>query len=304
MPKKKLKGRLSLRLVDVYGKPIKDQVVVALEHRKLSHRTKPEKVAVKGTLDIDGLHEPPNGEYILRLTPTAYRPWAQFVNTAMKAQETIPLYIKPEAASPSLPTYEEIHELNPELVQVLERSDAVEGHKGKRGAELWSSLENEQKAALLNIGAKAIIDTPLSDGSRILPHISLRKVKQDRCFANVPQALPDAVKSLSGVATDKPFRKVSGGLHTPPTGYRLATSHKTKDDFGNLQFTFFRGPRNAWAADIDIDNSAGIRHAVDVIKHKVTKSKTHPYDIHEILVDRQKLDPGYTLKPKKSRKKR
>lgn len=33
-----------------------------------------------------------------------------------------------------------------------------------------------------------------------------------------------------------------------------------------------------------------------VLKHRVTKKKTHPFDVHEILVhDHPGLEPGYTL---------
>ena len=48
-------------------------------------------------------------------------------------------------------------------------------------------------------------------------------------------------------------------------------------------------------ADIDLDDHKGIQHAADVLKHKITGKDTDPYDIHEILIYFQHLDPGYRL---------
>jgi hypothetical protein len=62
------------------------------------------------------------------------------------------------------------------------------------------------------------------------------------------------------------------------------------------QVTFFSNPATLdFKADIDIDDAAGLEHAFQVIGHLITDGDTNPYDIHEILVYRQLLDPGYTL---------
>ncbi len=46
-------------------------------------------------------------------------------------------------------------------------------------------------------------------------------------------------------------------------------------------------------SDTDIDDHQGIQHAFDVIKHTISSSDSDPYDIHQILVFFQGLDPGY-----------
>ena len=48
-------------------------------------------------------------------------------------------------------------------------------------------------------------------------------------------------------------------------------------------------------ADSDIDDAAGIAHVFQVLGHWITADDTHPYDIHEILLFHQLLDPGYRL---------
>jgi hypothetical protein len=45
----------------------------------------------------------------------------------------------------------------------------------------------------------------------------------------------------------------------------------------------------------DIDDAAGIEHVFQVVHNAVSSQPTHPYNIHEILVGYQHLDPGYTF---------
>jgi len=77
-------------------------------------------------------------------------------------------------------------------------------------------------------------------------------------------------------------------------------SFKTNDEQGNLQLTFAYDAEDRLVADIDIDDHSGIRHAWDVLKHIVTRTETDPFDIHEILIATQNLDPGYELLPRRS----
>jgi len=68
------------------------------------------------------------------------------------------------------------------------------------------------------------------------------------------------------------------------------------DAFGNLQLTFFESGTRC-VADIDIDDAAGLRHVFQVMRNHLTGSPTHPYNIHQILIKHQHLDPGYRLVP-------
>jgi len=291
-------GVLKLRLVDVYGKSIKDRVTLTLEHRVLNHRITVKDISVSGTIKVEGLHPAPQGIYTLDIIPRSYRRAREFVDVGRGTLRTVVLQIHPMKAKPILPSYTTLETANQPLIGVLERSGNVAGCGHKTGAELWGALTSLQKAALLNIAAKAFV-APIRRGEGILPHVTLREVHQDRCFVDVPKALVEKVDDASG-GLKKPFRKVSGKLHDPPSSsFTFVDSYKTRDKFGNLQFTFFHAPATGeYAADIDVDDASGIRHVVDVAEHSVKKVKTHPYDIHEILVEHQQLDVGYTLAPK------
>lgn len=59
--------------------------------------------------------------------------------------------------------------------------------------------------------------------------------------------------------------------------------------------TFAQSNSNALLADIDLDDHKGIKHAADVLKHKITGKNTDPYDLHQILIYFQGLDPDYRL---------
>ena len=64
---------------------------------------------------------------------------------------------------------------------------------------------------------------------------------------------------------------------------------------GNLQLTFFMNG-NDCVADIDIDDANGFAHVFQVLRNKLSGEPTHPYNIHEILIASQGLDPGYTFR--------
>jgi hypothetical protein len=78
------------------------------------------------------------------------------------------------------------------------------------------------------------------------------------------------------------------------SGFNKAGSYKTEDAYGNLQLTFFM-KGDECVADIDIDDAAGLGHVFQVLRNALANRATHPYDIHEILLFHQKLDPLYTF---------
>ena len=88
----------------------------------------------------------------------------------------------------------------------------------------------------------------------------------------------------SAVATGL-FKKADSSQHTPPEGFHDAGSFKTHGD-GNLQLTFFgdSGAPPRFRVDADIDDAAGIGHVFQVLRNWIC-GDTHPYDIHQILVN-------------------
>ena len=176
----------------------------------------------------------------------------------------------------------------PEDLQRVLNDSLIESPPDLHGEALYDAMEDEQKAGLLNIYHK-MTATELPSGRNTFSYVdSLTKVQGDRFYAKIEE---DLIRD----ANDSDMFEVPSGLHPPPAdGFVCVGSLKTDDDHGNLQLTFFAKPPE-FMVDADIDNSAGIQHSFDVIEHTITNTETHPYDIHEILVHHQDLDPGYRL---------
>ena len=78
-------------------------------------------------------------------------------------------------------------------------------------------------------------------------------------------------------------------------------SFKSRDAHANLQVTLMREKgTGALAADIDIDESAGIEHGFEVIRNATFHSRTNPFLVHEFLLSAdpvgKSLDPGYQFR--------
>jgi len=283
---------LSLRIRNSAREPLDDVVDVIVSSPASGDVVRQKKDHPAGrTLKITGLT--PLEPYLLRVYPVRHRPVGQFVRAPADASVAIEVFcpVDPErVTSVTFPDYGRL----PPAVQAILQASAVETQPGLSGAALYDALPDLPRAGLLNLVAK-MGRTPLPGGGTVLDQVdSLYRVRGDRVFANVKVALRDLV--VTAVA-DQGFRPVSGSLHTADPDFRLVDSYKTFDAYGNLQVTFFSSldPPLRFRADIDIDDAAGIAHVFQVLGHWITGGDTHPYDIHEILVFHQLLDPGYRL---------
>jgi hypothetical protein len=284
-------GTLELTFVDVDGNNLKDTVDINLHHHTLSDERRVRGHDARRNIAIAELHTEPQGLYKLEVRPNFYRPVSRFVTipASGSTKQTVVLPIDPAHARPIFPKYDRLDE---RLKGVLTRSRDVKGHEGVTGEALFNAISDEARAGLLNISKKSLV-TPFKDGADLLPRITLINITGDRCLVEVPATLTEQVSQAEGDL----FRPVPGGLHEPPTGFLPAGSFKTADAFGNLQLTFFRkGDRSV--ADVDIDDAAGLAHVFQVLRNHLTGNPTHPYNIHEILMAHQHLDPGYRLVPK------
>lgn len=148
-------------------------------------------------------------------------------------------------------------------------------------------LSELQKAGLLNIHAK-LAALGLTEGVE-----EIVEVRPARIFARVTGTLLEELRESQDV-----FSPASGISHKFPKGWRRIEtlgSFKTRERQGNLQVTFAENADGQFLADIDVDDNQGIAHAFDVIGHTLTGADTHPYNIHQILVALQGIDPGYRL---------
>jgi hypothetical protein len=282
-------GVLKLTLLDARGSAIKEQVDVMLWHQASGEKIVA-RIPKASTARIKDLQPGPNGLYRLQVDPPSYLPVGGFVDLPASGdgELTMTFPIDPNKAKAKFPKFGALPALARDL---LTASDAVMQFEGKSGAQLYDALDDVRRAGMFNIAKKASA-TGLTNGRSVLSYVQrIRELRGDRCFVVVPQELREEIKNSAHSGL---FFEAPSGLHHPPAGFSSAGSWKTPDHYGNLQVTFFASPAQ-WVADIDIDDANGLAHAFQVLRNSLEKRPTHPYDIQQILLLHQKLDPGYDL---------
>ncbi|MCI0417651.1 MAG: hypothetical protein L0312_00275 [Acidobacteria bacterium] len=282
-------GQLRLELVDVYGTRLNQSVDILLRHQQLTDRRIVRGIRASTKILVRELHAAPQGLYRIEVDPPAYLPVSQFVSLNASGITDLKLTFPVDTRKIDSVEFPSFQDLAEPLQLLLKRSSTVLAFEGATGQTLFDALDEIRKAGLLNIAAKAQ-STLLANGKTVFPQVQrLLEVRGDRFFAKVPKQLREETKNslASGL-----FRPANGALHHPPAGYTEAGSFKTEDRYGNLQLTFFMNG-NDCVADIDIDDAAGLEHLFQVLRNTLTDRPTHPFDIHEILVFHQRIDPGY-----------
>jgi hypothetical protein len=253
----------------------------------------------KGTsiVKVDGLT--PGRVYSVQVFPLRHRPVGAVQQASSEPRPTnVSLFcpVHPDrVVDVAFPRYESLFG---ELTDVLEKSlleadelKATDG--GAKGQSLYDALEPIPKAGLLNLFTK--MANTVTGGRTMWSFVTdVYRVRGDRIFANVTKDFRDHVKSA---VTSAEFLPVSGRLHTPPPGFAPAGSFKHQlFPAGVLQLTFFASLTDlTFKIDADIDDAGGLGHVFQVLRNWRTDSPTSPYDIHQILVFHQQLDPGYQL---------
>ncbi len=284
-------GKLTLEIVDVHGKRIGELVDINLFNQGLADRRVVRGVDAGKKITITNLRSAPEGLYRIEIDAPSYLPVNQFVtipaNGAGELFVTCPIDHN-KVVRVDFPGY---GLLKPDSARLLAASTKVLGFPDLSGAPLYDAMDDLRKAGMLNVLAKSA-RTRYPGGKSVVDYLqALREVRQDRFFAGVSQALRDETKN--SVATGY-FRPVSSSLHTPPDGFATGGSFKTDDNYGNLQLTFWQ-KAGEWVADIDIDDAGGLEHVFQVLRNTLSGRPTHPYDIHEILIKYQEIEPGYDL---------
>jgi hypothetical protein len=281
---------LRLALSDVYGQPIPEKIDIILRHQVLSEISKVSANAAK-KIDIAGLRGDPQGLYRIEVDPPSYQYVSQFINLKASGITQLALTLPIDPGKVKKVNFPAYAKLPKDLAPLLERSDKLLSFEGRKGKALYDAFDDIRRAGLLNIVAKARV-TSLSNKKSVLSYIQeLKELRGDRFFAVVPKELREETKNS---VAEGVFHSVDGSLHHAPAGFTSAGSFKTPDHYGNLQLTFFMKGDDC-VADIDIDDAGGLEHVFQVVRNKVSGQPTHPYNIHEILVSFQKIDPGYTF---------
>lgn len=277
---------LTLRLLDVKNRPLEETVDIILRRQSIGQ---PTVVSVKAgkALKIKNLS---SDVYFVEVDPPSYLAAGSFVMVnpgGANLTMTFPVDNR-KVKNVVFPAF---NKLGAESRRVLNDTDMLLDFENKSGAELYKALDDTRRAGFLNIMSKSSF-TVLSNGRIVSSYVTrLRELRGDRFFAVVPKELREETKNSAVAGL---FRSVPEGKHHPPVGFTNAGSFKTPDHYGNLQLSFFSNGSD-WVADIDIDDAAGLEHVFQVLRNELTNRPTHPYDIHEILIKHQMLDPGYEL---------
>jgi hypothetical protein len=281
-------GQLRLELVDVHGERLAEKVDVFLRHRTLTEIRAARRVDASKRFLIRNLRAAPQGLHQLQIDAPSYRPvnWLVDIAPSGVTNRRIVLPVNPaKVIRLQCPDYEDL----PHAHALLEASGTVLDFAGKQGRELYEAVDDIRKAGLLNIITKSHLTCFRNDASVLSYFRQLRELRGDRFYVLVSHELRENVKNS---VQDDLFTPASDLLHRPPDGYTRAGSFKTPDPFGNLQLSFFVRD-GEWMADVDIDDAAGFGHVFQVARNALTGQPTHPYDIHQILIERQAMDPGY-----------
>ncbi len=294
---------LAIRIMNAGRAPLDDTADVDVT----LVRTSEQKARVRDhdaskKLKISGLRA---GEtYLVRVFPMRHRPVGQFVMAlpgAKPAEVSMFCPVHPQrVADVRFPEYDA---LDNGLRDALERSTLERDADlpplppppagESPGRALYDSLTRIERAGLMNLFCK-MSHTPVGGATAWSYVAGVYRVRGDRIFARAALEFRDRVKNAEAAGG---FKRAPELLHKPGPGFEAAGSFKTREAYGNLQLSFFSSidAPLRFEVDADIDDAGGIGHAFQVLEHFVTGAGTHPYDIHELLLFYQRLDPGYEL---------
>ena len=286
---------VSVNLRDVFGNTITDDVEITFRNQQVQSLSFKQTLNFTGApIRLEGVPAFPFGLAEVFIKPTRYRAKSIFINVMPGELNHITedFFVDPARARPSLMDFQDLAGklYGTELLRILNASDI--------GEASWNAIRPRNRATILNLSAKMLKETTSSGRTlitlvRTINESLLTEPLRARIYSDVDDNLLNELKNFP-----QRFRSVSGVLHDFPDGSTPVSgenSFKSNDAAGNIQFTFARKIEAGFEADIDLDDHAGILHAADVLKHKIVGHDTDPYDIHEILIFFQHLDPEYRL---------
>ena len=296
------KGSLTITVTNARGKAISGPLDIDLEPhaQAIGGDAMEVRFNVKGhqsfTISNISCHDGLGTIYVFRLRGDGYKPYSFFqlmkpVTRNLPSEARVRLMADPkkvsDIAAPAfadLPaTFRRALDRAGMVAMLPEDRDLV----GLSGAALYDAMGPMRKASLLNLVAKGLHGSADRIASFVRAPAILR---QDRCFAEVDPALH------AKLCRSDAFKSAPGALHTPPQGFELMDSFKSRDAHANLQVTFMRqiGTDVMWA-DVDIDEASGFEHGFEVIRNAAVDRRTNPYLVRELLLlaAADPIDPGY-----------
>lgn len=282
-------GKVKPLLRNVSGRVITDHVEFTFVNQTVRSRDTRFEVKLPPLIrDIPDLPlaAQPDGFYEVFVSPERYRHKSAFVSVTSgrgPVELQLDMFIQPEEARHRFHSFDTLKADS----QWRELFDALDA--GNVDEDAYDAYTPLLKGCLFNLHSK-MQDQKVSNGKTVFSFVqSIIDVKQDRIFCTVKPELLDRTREH-----EEGFGAASGALHKFQ-GHDAVASFKTHEKVGNLQLTFFKLKEGQFVIDADLDDNQGIRHAFDVIQHKLTGDKTHPFDIHQILKHFHHIDPGYHL---------
>lgn len=282
-------GTVRIRLRNASGKGIRDNVEFKFVNQTLRRFDRLFEKTLTGGILVTLARVPtgPRGIYQVFVSPERYRSRSFFLNARSTTDLDFTLFIRPSQAKVRFLGLEILKTENHELSELLSVSNI--------GPDEYDALTREEKGGLFNLQAK-MRDQEVAEGSPDKVFSFIREivaVRQDRLFCRVD---PDLLTRVQAFADG--FHEANGTLHDfskVAPGFSTVKSFKTREPMGNLQLTFAKNAADEFMVDADLDDHQGIEHALDVLKHRFSGGKTHPFDIHQVLTYFQGIDPGYRL---------
>lgn len=282
-------SRLLLTVITVHDRPVTEPVDVFLSNQTLTQNLRARAQSTPAT--IKGLSAFPNSAYRIEVSAPCYQTVSQFVNIPPDGAGSLKVTLPVDARRVeriTAPEYDNL--LIPDARQLLANSSNVLNFETKNGAVLYNALDDVRRAGFLNLTSKAN-NTRFQNGRTVLSYITeLLELRGDRFFAKTAR---DLRSETTNAMSAHEFHEVNEALHDPTPGYERDRSFKTMDHYGNLQLSFFKNAAGDYSVDMDIDDAQGFEHIFQVVRN--IAGPTNPYDIHEILLASQHLDPGYDL---------
>jgi hypothetical protein len=296
-------GNLVVQLSDVTGTPVRSRVQIDLKRFRGEPGTGGEAVKVSAAgvtnLTITGIpcRGGPGTLYRVSASTKHFRKYSFFQlvreNRDNTASDDVEFWVKPgDVTGIRAPVFNDLSESIRRMFQNASMTTLKPEDRdlvGASGATLYRLFGSLRKACLLNIATKMVHRA--TTGNCLSSIEGLLLCRQDRFFAKVKPTLPERLRR------SRLFTSAKETLHEPLPGFDLAEgSFKSRDAHANLQVTFMRDTAAGMlAADIDIDESAGIEHGFEVVRNALFRSRTNPYLIREFMAS---ADPiHHTLTP-------
>lgn len=301
-------GNLVVHLTDMTGEPVKN---IDIELTRVSGEpgTGGETMHVSlvgpdADLTVTGItcRGGPGTMYRVLAEADHYRPYAFFQlvqeDRNNTASDDVEFWVKPDHVTDI--RAKGFDDLSKDIRRIMEEARMIHLKAEDRdlvglvGADLYDQLGPLRKACLLNLAVKTSDKATTGDCLGAIGGVMV--CRQDRFFARVDGGLPERLRK------SPLFKSAPETLHEPLPGFVMAEgSFKSRDAHANLQVTFMRESATGdLAADIDIDESSGIQHGLEVIRNATFRNRTNPYLIREFLLSadpiNKSLDPGYLFK--------